>query len=73
MKLGKKVNMCVEEAVVGNVKVKLGLKVKLGRKVKVGVIMGETYPDAVASAATTNTDRTRSTVTSQYFNPDLRK
>lgn len=42
VKLGKKVNMCVEEVVVGKVKVKLGLKVKLGKNVKDGVIWGET-------------------------------
>ena len=37
VKLGKKVNKCVEEVVVGKMKVKLGLKVKLGKNVKDGV------------------------------------
>jgi len=37
VKLGKNVNMLVDDVTVMNVKVKLGWKVKLGKKVKVGL------------------------------------
>ena len=37
VKLGMNVNICVDEVMVGNVKVKLGRKVRLGKKVKVGL------------------------------------